>query len=57
MTVIGKGNSPASSETCNAPSPQNDDQQHSPETVQGNSALHEEFPGFSSPNDVKQTGR
>ncbi|XVF23480.1 hypothetical protein REPUB_Repub13aG0042300 [Reevesia pubescens] len=51
-----KGNSPAASETCNAPSLQSDAQQYSPNTVQGNSVLHEEFPGFSNPNDVKQTG-
>ncbi|XVE99200.1 hypothetical protein REPUB_Repub03eG0176600 [Reevesia pubescens] len=55
-TPNGKGNSPAASETCNAPSLQSDAQQYSPNTVQGNSVLHEEFPGFSNPNDVKQTG-
>ena len=56
-SVIGKGNSPAASETCNAPSLQSDAQQYSPDTVQGNSILHEEFPGFSNPNNDKQTGR
>ncbi|XWS75232.1 hypothetical protein CRYUN_Cryun01aG0068000 [Craigia yunnanensis] len=56
QTPNGKGNSPACSETCNAPSLQSDVQQYSPDTVRGNSVLHEEFPGFSNPNDVKQTG-
>ncbi|XP_022765493.1 serine/threonine-protein kinase TIO [Durio zibethinus] len=56
QTPNGKGNSPAASETCNAPSLQSDAQQHNPNTVQGNSVLNEEFPGFSNPNDVKQTG-
>ncbi|XWS66244.1 hypothetical protein CRYUN_Cryun05aG0183100 [Craigia yunnanensis] len=42
--------------TCNAPSLQSEAQQYSPNTVQANSVLHEEFPGFSNPNDVKQTG-
>ncbi|KAB2085921.1 hypothetical protein ES319_A05G429500v1 [Gossypium barbadense] len=39
--------------------PQSDAKKYSPNTVQGNSALHalhDEFPGFSNPNDVKQTG-
>ncbi|XWS08043.1 hypothetical protein CRYUN_Cryun41cG0043600 [Craigia yunnanensis] len=56
QTPNGKGNSPAASETCKAPSLQSDAQQYSPDTVQGNSILHEEFPGFSNPNNVKQTG-
>ncbi|OMO87265.1 hypothetical protein CCACVL1_09160 [Corchorus capsularis] len=55
QTPNGKGNSPAS-DACNSPGLQSDAQQHSPNTVQGNSVLHEEFPGFSNPNDVKQSG-
>lgn len=59
--IIGQGNSPAASETCNAPSlhsdAHSDAQKYSPNTVQGNSVLHEEFPGFSNPNDIKQSGR
>ncbi|MFQ6659842.1 hypothetical protein Gotur_028579 [Gossypium turneri] len=56
QTPNGKENSPAASEPCNVPSPQGDAKKYSPNTVQGNSALHDEFPGFSNPNDVKQTG-
>ncbi|PPS00925.1 hypothetical protein GOBAR_AA19746 [Gossypium barbadense] len=56
QTPNGKENSPAASEPCNVPSPQSDAKKYSPNTVQGNSALHDEFPGFSNPNDVKQTG-
>ncbi|XVF75639.1 hypothetical protein PTKIN_Ptkin13bG0203400 [Pterospermum kingtungense] len=41
--------------TCNAPSLQSEVQQYSPNTVQQNSELHVEFPGFSNPNDI-QTG-
>lgn len=55
--VTGKENSPVASEPCNVPSPQSVAKKCSPNTVQGNSALHDEFPGFSNPNDVKQTGR
>ncbi|KHG24620.1 Serine/threonine-protein kinase 36 [Gossypium arboreum] len=56
QTPNGKENSPAASKPCNVPSPQSDAKKYSPNTVQGNSALHDEFPGFSNPNDVKQTG-
>ncbi|KAK6228315.1 HEAT repeat - like 1 [Theobroma cacao] len=56
QTPNGQGNSPAASETCNAPSLHSDAQKYSPNTVQGNSVLHEEFPGFSNPNDIKQSG-
>ncbi|PPD86151.1 hypothetical protein GOBAR_DD16910 [Gossypium barbadense] len=55
QTPNGKENSPAASEPCNVPSPQSDAKKYSPNTVQGNSAPHDEFPGFSNPNDVKQT--
>ncbi|XVE68757.1 hypothetical protein DITRI_Ditri09bG0095100 [Diplodiscus trichospermus] len=55
QTPNGKGNSPAAPETRNTPSLQIDAQQYSPDTVQGNSVLHEEFPGFSNPSD-KLTG-
>ncbi|KAK5834694.1 hypothetical protein PVK06_010370 [Gossypium arboreum] len=55
QTPNGKENSPAASEPCTVPSPQSDAKKYSPNTVQGNSALHDEFPGFSNPNDVKQT--
>ncbi|KAG8501907.1 hypothetical protein CXB51_004567 [Gossypium anomalum] len=55
QTPNGKENSPAASEPCNVPSPQSAAKKYSPNTVQGNSALHDEFPGFSNPNDVKQT--
>ncbi|KHG09272.1 tsuA [Gossypium arboreum] len=56
QTPNGKENSPAASEPCTVPSPQSDAKKYSTNTVQGNSALHDEFPGFSNPNDVKQTG-
>ncbi|KAB2085927.1 hypothetical protein ES319_A05G429800v1 [Gossypium barbadense] len=56
QTPNGKENSPAASKPCNVPSPLSDAKKYSPNTVQGNSALHDEFPGFSNPNDVKQTG-
>ncbi|GMI78798.1 TWO IN ONE, FUSED [Hibiscus trionum] len=56
QTPNGKENSPAASETCKVPSLQSDAQQNRPNTVQGNSVLNEEFPGFSNTSDVKQTG-
>ncbi|KAK8498148.1 hypothetical protein V6N12_066978 [Hibiscus sabdariffa] len=56
QTPNGKENLPVASETCNVPSLRSNAQQNSPNTVQGNSVLNEEFPGFSNPSDVKQTG-
>ncbi|XP_039047016.1 serine/threonine-protein kinase TIO-like [Hibiscus syriacus] len=56
QTPNGKENSPAPSETCNVPSLQSNGKQNSPNKVQGNSVLNEEFPGFSNPKDAKQTG-
>lgn len=35
---------------------QHDGQLNIPNNTTGNSSPHEEFPGFSSPNDVEQSG-
>ena len=52
---VGGGNSDAAFENCNATKV--DSKQGSPKAPAGSSPLHEEFPGFASPNEVKQTGR
>nr|XP_024927877.1 serine/threonine-protein kinase TIO isoform X2 [Ziziphus jujuba var. spinosa] len=52
----GKFNSPAPSGKSNGLTFQNDAQLNVPNSTTGNSSPCEEFPGFSSPNDVKQSG-
>ncbi|KDP21789.1 hypothetical protein JCGZ_00576 [Jatropha curcas] len=52
----GRNNSAAALENCNAPKPHNDSKLNSPSVATTNSAPHEEFPGFASPNDAKQSG-
>ncbi|KAF3432681.1 hypothetical protein FNV43_RR23783 [Rhamnella rubrinervis] len=55
-TTTGKFNSPAPPKKGNGMTFQNDGQLNIPNNTAGNSSPHEEFPGFSSPNDVKQSG-
>lgn len=55
--IIGKNNSAAAFESDNGPNLQSDAQLSSPNTVTCNPSPHEEFSGFPSPNDVKQSGK
>lgn len=54
--VIGKVNSPASSENNSGISFQNDAQSNIPDSKAVNSSPNEEFPGFANPDEVKQSG-
>lgn len=52
----GKSNSPAAFESNNGPSLQSDAKLNSPNSTTCNASPREEFSGFASPNDVKQSG-
>ncbi|KAG8649975.1 serine/threonine-protein kinase TIO [Manihot esculenta] len=52
----GRSNSVAAVQNGNSPKLHNDCRLNSPNAATGNSSPHEEFPGFASPNDVKQPG-
>uniref|UniRef100_A0A2N9H2M7 non-specific serine/threonine protein kinase n=1 Tax=Fagus sylvatica TaxID=28930 RepID=A0A2N9H2M7_FAGSY len=51
----GKSNSPAAFESNNGPSLQSDAKLNSPNSTTCNASPREEFSGFASPNDVKQS--
>lgn len=55
--VKGIKNSPDCSENSKGLSKDKNAQLYVPNSNIGVSSLHEEFPGFASPNDVKQSGR
>nr|TKR85927.1 serine/threonine-protein kinase TIO isoform X2 [Populus alba] len=52
----GRSNSVAALENCNPPKSHSDADLNCPNAVTGSSSPQEEFPGFASPNDVKQSG-
>ncbi|GMY38287.1 serine/threonine-protein kinase TIO [Fagus crenata] len=52
----GKSNSPAAFESNNGPSLQSDAKLNSSNSTTCNASPREEFSGFASPNDVKQSG-
>lgn len=52
----GRSNSVAAFENCNPPKFPSDADLNCPNAVTGSSSPQEEFPGFASPNDVKQSG-
>lgn len=52
----GRSNSVAAFENCNPPKFNSDADLNCPNAVTGSSSPQEEFPGFASPNDVKQSG-
>ncbi|GAV84051.1 Pkinase domain-containing protein/HEAT_2 domain-containing protein [Cephalotus follicularis] len=54
--IVGKSNSSAATGNGVAPSLERDVQLNIPSGVTGDSSPCEEFPGFASPNDVKQSG-
>ncbi|KAJ6697153.1 hypothetical protein OIU85_003508 [Salix viminalis] len=52
----GRSDSVAAFENCNPPKLHSNADLNCPNAVKGNSSPQEEFPGFASPNDVKQPG-
>ncbi|XP_034888517.1 serine/threonine-protein kinase TIO isoform X2 [Populus alba] len=52
----GRSNSVAALENCDPPKSHTDAGLNCPNAVTGSSSPQEEFPGFASPNDVKQSG-